>query len=107
MISEDKLRDQALGYTVIPGYDSWPYEGPGRWAVIDPELDLTVWTNDKTAVAVIAVLSCNEMRPLLDRRDELYAAGKSATEAFDILTEGLDIVTGDLAKAPFKPAHLK
>ena len=26
MISEDKLRDQALGYTVIPGYDSWPYE---------------------------------------------------------------------------------
>ncbi|MFT4125556.1 MAG: hypothetical protein QM662_04925 [Gordonia sp. (in: high G+C Gram-positive bacteria)] len=102
MIHKDKLIDQARGYAPVPSFDALPLTGPGRWALVDPST-LVLYTDDNNILFVKnTVRTPGETHPHLGwwatQVVHAHDAGESATEAFDRLTEGYDVVVGDLAE---------
>lgn len=96
MISDDKMAEQAKGYSLVPSFEARPLEGPGRWAVLSD--NSVLYTDDEN----ILFARNKESTPLLSQTivaiDQLYTKGLTATAAFDKLRGSLPAVSGDLSE---------
>ncbi|ASR86456.1 hypothetical protein SEA_CHANGELING_3 [Mycobacterium phage Changeling] len=92
----DKNVDQAQAIVAADDYDALPLTGPGRWAHVPG--GLTLYTNDQNVLFARGDMSSFEASVLFQAMDKLHAAGKTATEAFDILRLESDAVAGDLSE---------
>ncbi|QGH78699.1 hypothetical protein SEA_MIKO_4 [Mycobacterium phage Miko] len=92
----DKAVDQAQAIRPVEDYDALPLTGPGRWARIHG--GMTLYTNDDNVLFAQGDLSTLEASTLFQAMDKLHAAGKTASEAFDILRLEADAVSGDLSE---------
>ncbi|MFT4127343.1 MAG: hypothetical protein QM662_14085 [Gordonia sp. (in: high G+C Gram-positive bacteria)] len=100
MIDPDKLADQARGYERVPSFDALPLSGPGRWTVLEPATTLFLYTDDKN------ILFVKNRAPGVhpqqwwwgNQVSHAHDAGESATEAFDRLSVGREVVVGDLSE---------
>lgn len=97
-MNEDKNLNQALAFREVPDYDAFPLEGPGRWARIHG--GMVLYTNDDNVLFARGNLSTLEASTLFQVMDKLREAGKTASEAFDILRLESDAVSGDLSQLP-------
>lgn len=71
--------------------------GPGRWCTVITPAAGVLWTDDTDATGFQPAPS-TDPQPVTDMLATAYAAGRSATEAFDQLAAliGQRIVTGNL-----------
>ncbi|ADB93697.1 hypothetical protein REDROCK_3 [Mycobacterium phage RedRock] len=93
---DDKIVDQAQAIVPVEDYDARPLAGPGRWAHLPG--GLTLYTNDENVLFARGDMSTFESSVLFQAMDKLHAAGKTASEAFDILRLEADAVAGDLSE---------
>ncbi|AOT24925.1 hypothetical protein PBI_KALPINE_3 [Mycobacterium phage Kalpine] len=92
---DDKIVDQAQAIVPADDYDALPLAGPGRWAHVPG--GLTLYTNDDTVLFAKGDMSTIESSYLFQAMEKLRLAGKTASQAFDILRLEADAVSGDLS----------
>lgn len=93
---EDKLESQAQAYREVDDYAAGPLDGPGRWAHI--HAGMTIYTDDDNILFAKGDLSTIEASTLFQAMYQLYKAGKTAGEAFDIIRMDYRAVSGDLSE---------
>lgn len=96
MTEEEKYVNQATAYREVQDYDALPLAGPGRWARIYG--GMTLYTNDDNVLFAQGDMSTMESSTLFQAMDTLREAGKTASEAFDILRLDAAAVSGDLSE---------
>ncbi|EKF22990.1 hypothetical protein C731_2993 [Mycolicibacterium hassiacum DSM 44199] len=92
----EKAVNQAQAIRPVEGYDALPLSGPGRWAHIHG--GMTLYTNDDNVLFVQGGRGTLERSTLFQAMNKLRRAGKTATEAFDILRLEADAISGDLSE---------
>ncbi|MEU2004535.1 hypothetical protein ACH47B_26390 [Rhodococcus sp. NPDC019627] len=100
MINEDKLISQAdTAVWVDGGYEAVPLSGPGRWMTF-PDGTI-IYTDDDTKLFAKndESFTYGLMEAIL-AIEKLWAAGKTATEAFETLRGNVPVpvVSGDLSE---------
>lgn len=95
MTLEDKSVDQAQAYRLVASYDALPLAGPGRWAQLSE--GLIMYTNDGNILWAVGDMTTNSSSYFAQARHKLFNAGKTASEAFDILRLDAPAVSGDLS----------
>ena len=92
----DKNLNQAAAIRAVEDYDALPLAGPGRWAHIPG--NLTLYTNDDNVLFVNGNRNSLEAMNLFQVMEKLRKAGKTASEAFDILRLDSNAISGDLSE---------
>jgi hypothetical protein len=90
-VNIDKNVDQAQAIRAVDDYDALPLTGPLRWAHIHG--GMTLYTNDDNVLFARGDLSTIDASNLFQAMNKLREAGKTASEAFDILR--LESTTGE------------
>lgn len=96
MTLDEKNVDQAQAIRPVEDYDALPVAGPGRWAHIHG--GMTLYTNDDNVLFAKGGRGTLERSTLFQAMEKLRQAGKTASEAFDILRLEADAVSGDLSE---------
>ncbi|AFV51155.1 hypothetical protein ST20ES_3 [Mycobacterium phage 20ES] len=93
---DDKIEDQSHAIRAVEDYDALPLAGPGRWAHIHG--GMTLYTNDANVLFAKGGRGTLDRSTLFQAMEKLRQAGKTASEAFDILRLESDAVSGDLSE---------
>ncbi len=92
---EDKYRAESACYELIPNFAARPLSGAGRWALLHNNKTV-LFTNDSNILSTQG--DGDEAYWLGIDIDSAYAAGQTATQAFDRLRAGAAVITGDLSE---------
>lgn len=94
MTQQEKYLAEASACEKVPNFAARPLSGAGRWVLLHNN-ETVLFTNDSNIL--YAEGDGDEAYYLMIEIDSAYAAGQTATEAFDRLRAGAAVINGDLS----------